>query len=129
MPKEIIKRDLEAPNKQFVLHCECAMVNGCLGVDNISSALTNPEYIKALATVITSGVAITSTVISGLKLWLDERKSRKIRLRRGDHELELQGYYSNEKISEILETFNEFVRDEDAQRPEVTIVDEHSNEY
>ena len=42
-----------------------------------------------------------------LKTWVEERSGRKIRIRKGDIELEIQGGISEKKLKETIELFEE----------------------
>ncbi len=95
---------------------------------NINSQLTdliNPENITTIATAISSGVAITTAVISGIKLWVEDRKNRKIKFKSGDHEFEVSGFCSKKDIEEKLQIFRRYVEENNNHNTSVAIYDEH----
>jgi hypothetical protein len=64
--------------------------------------------IEILISIISASVGITTATIKGISLWIEERKSRRIKVKYKDAEIEIAGGMSNEKIEEVLEIFSNF---------------------
>ena len=65
--------------------------------------LITPDNIEILTVLIGSAIGITTVTIQGIKLWLDERASRKIKIRHKDFEVEIQGAISEKAMRKTLE--------------------------
>ncbi len=66
------------------------------------------DLAQSLVPIITASIGVAGIAIKGLQVWLEERKSRKIKIRKGDVEIELNGKLSDEEIYQKLEIFNNF---------------------
>ena len=69
--------------------------------NNIADLIT-PDNITILTALVSSVIGITTATIKGIKLWLDERASRKIRIKHEGFEVEINGYVSEEDICKKL---------------------------
>lgn len=88
-----------------------------------SEQLMTPENVKTLIELITTTAGLTTAAIGALKLWIDDRKSRKIRIKCKDFELEFAGGISEEKIYEQLEVFKEFKEQVDEKGVKIIVTD------
>lgn len=66
-----------------------------------------PENVTMIISMITAAIGVTTTAIKGIKLWVDERKSRKIKIKCKDIELEITGAVSEDEIFRKLSIFND----------------------
>ncbi|MEW6619875.1 MAG: hypothetical protein AB1422_11165 [bacterium] len=64
--------------------------------------LFTPDNITILTALISATIGITTTTIKGIKLWLDERASRRIKIKHKDFEVEIQGAISEEELRKKL---------------------------
>ena len=78
------------------------------GHADIVSLLLTPDNVTIMVSLISAAIGITTTAINAIKLWVDERKSRKIRVRYQDLEIEISGSSSEDDILKKLEIFNSF---------------------
>jgi len=69
-------------------------------------------WAQAFATAITAICAAggTKMVIELLKAWVEERKGRRIRIKKGDYEIEVQGGMTKAQVDQLIKTFEEKVR-------------------
>jgi hypothetical protein len=74
--------------------------------ESIGSLIT-PDNITILTALVSSAIGVTTVAIKGIKLWLDERASRKIRIKYKDFEVELQGSISEKEMRERLSMVKE----------------------
>jgi hypothetical protein len=72
-----------------------------------------------IITAMLSAAGGMKMLLEMVKLWIEARKERRIKLKRGDIELEIQGSMSEKEIQESLELFLEL--SEDAKDRDVTI--------
>ena len=79
-----------------------------MDASNASIDFITPDNVAMLVSVVTATIGIATTTIKAVQLWVDARKSRKIKIKYETIELELQGDISNEEIKEKLEIFNDF---------------------
>jgi hypothetical protein len=94
----------------------------------IDSLLANPDNVSIILSYIGAAIGIGTTVgnfaIKAIKLWMDERKSRKIKIKYQDIEVELSGAISQDAIHKILYVFNKIggkIRKEDV---DITLLDD-----
>ena len=78
------------------------------GHDDIVRHLLTPDNVTIMVSLISATIGIATTAINAIKLWVDERKSRKIRVRYQELEIEISGSSSEDDIMEKLEIFNSF---------------------
>lgn len=79
-------------------------------IGSLGTLITH-DNITILTALVSSIIGITTVTIKGIKLWVDERASRKIRIKYKDLELELQGGVSEDELRERLSIFKE-IKDE-----------------
>jgi hypothetical protein len=70
---------------------------------HVSWDIVLEEIGQILAIVCAAGGS--KALIDLLRAWVEERSGRKIRIKRGDVELEIQGRMSEKRIQEIINTF------------------------
>lgn len=79
-----------------------------------------PDNITIIVSLISATIGITTTAIKGIALWIEERKSRKIKIKYKDIELEITGGLSKSEIMEKLLIFGE--SKEQIEKKDVDIV-------
>ena len=94
----------------------------------IDSLLANPDNVSIIISYIGAAIGIGTTVgnfaLKAIKIWMDERKSRKIKIKYQDIEVELSGAISQDAIHKILYVFNKIkgkIRKEDV---DITLSDD-----
>jgi hypothetical protein len=85
------------------------------GKEGISQ--TKPQILKDKITeivkiVLSAGGAI-KIIVELIKSWVEDRKGRKIRLKKGDFELEIQGGMSQKEIEKRVKQFSKILKDDD----------------
>lgn len=75
------------------------------------TTLITHDNITILTALVSSIIGITTVTIKGIKLWVDERASRKIKIKHKDFELEIQGGVSEDELRERLSIAKE-IKDE-----------------
>jgi hypothetical protein len=84
------------------------------------------DIVDSLAPTIAAVTAILSTaggmkmLLEMVKLWVESRKERRIKLKTGDIELELQGSMSQKEIQSKIQLFRELTKD--AKESDVKII-------
>ena len=58
-----------------------------------------------VVSLIGATIGTTTTAIKGIQLWVDERKSRKIKIRAKDVEIEISGSVSEQEIEKKIQMF------------------------
>lgn len=69
------------------------------------------EVITTVATAL-SAVGGMKVLLEMAKLWVEDRKQRRIKLRKGDIELELEGSMSQSEIQRKIKLFQELAKDD-----------------
>ncbi len=92
---------------------------------NIESKEAIGEVVTA-ATVMLSAAGGMKMLLEMVKLWVEERKERRIKLKRGDIELEIQGSMSKREIQQKLELFQELTKG--AKESDIKIIEERPSE-
>ncbi len=69
------------------------------------NAVVTPENVTMLVSLIGAAVGVTTTAIKGIQLWVEERKSRKIRVRYRDLEVEIVGRQTEADLASKLAVF------------------------
>lgn len=72
--------------------------------------LLTSENVTMLVSLVGASIGITTAVIKGIQLWIDERKSRKIKIKYKNTELEISGVQSDEEIERALVQFSNIER-------------------
>jgi hypothetical protein len=81
---------------------------------------------RGIVEVVTAVTAVLSAaggmkmILEMVKLWIEQRKERRIKLKRGDIELELQGSMSQKELEQKIELFRELTRE--ANETEIKII-------
>ena len=77
------------------------------------NVVTKGVVLETIATSVTilSAAGGLSMVFEMVKLWMGARKDQRIRLKKGDFELELQGSMSDKEIKKKIELFLELASD------------------
>jgi hypothetical protein len=60
-------------------------------------------------------------ILTILKLWIEERKGRRIKIKKGDFELELQGTMSKKEIDAKIKTFMDAVKDIEGEKVKILL--------
>src|SRR2546423_91624 len=68
------------------------------------------EELITVATAMLSAAGGMKMLLEMVKLWVEERKERRIKLKRGDIEIEVQGSMSKREIQQKLELFRELAK-------------------
>ena len=67
--------------------------------------LITPENVAMLVSMIGAAVGVTTTAIKGIQVWAEERKSRKIKIRYENMEIEICGSPTEEEIEKKIKIF------------------------
>lgn len=94
----------------------------CTGVCSCAEMFT-PENITALVSLVSISLGLATTSIKALKLWIDDRKNRKIKLRHKEYEIEISGGISQKEISEKLRLFKSAINDIRDDEVEIIVID------
>lgn len=89
------------------------------GGDMQSKGLVVGEFVTVV-TAMLSAAGGMKMILEMVKLWVEERKERRIKLKRGDIELELQGSMSQKEIQQKVELFRELIKD--AKESDIEII-------
>ena len=73
-----------------------------------SGAFITPENVTMLVSLISATAGITTAAVKGIQLWVEERKSRKIRVKCKDIEIEISGAMTEADILQKLHVFDGF---------------------
>ena len=84
----------------------------------------NPENVAMVVSAVTATIGVASTAIKGIQIWVDERKSRKIRIKYDSIELEIIGNTSEEEIYQKLRIFKKIKDELDKSKLDIKIIDE-----
>lgn len=68
----------------------------------------DPVSVEAIVAAVSAATGIATVAVKGIQLWIEERKSRSIKVRRGDYEIEIHGAVSEEQLRRQLELFAEY---------------------
>lgn len=84
-----------------------------------------PENITIIISIITAGIGVAATTIKAIHVWVDERKSRKIRIKYRDVEMEISGAISEDEIYKKLQIFNQFRHKIKKDEVEIILLEEN----
>ena len=104
LPNNLKVEIIEVLGKPTILLME--PVKGTMITSHMGSLITS-DNITILTALVSSIIGITTVAIKGIKLWVDERASRKIKIRHKDLEVEIQGGIGEEELRERLSIFKE----------------------
>src|SRR5436309_15317851 len=96
---------------------DAAVNSDSLDIEDRTRAGGNVESKEAIGEVVTAVTTILSAaggmkmLLEMVKLWVEDRRERRIKLKRGDIELEIQGSMSKREIQQKLELFQELTKD------------------
>jgi hypothetical protein len=82
-----------------------------------------PTDIVTLVTLACSTAGLAGWVYKTIKLWFDAKNAQRIRIRKGDVELEIQGWMSKTKIEQRISEFRRLTRKIDEDDIEVILPD------
>lgn len=85
---------------------QLAPLQPSISSQSIGSLIT-PDNITILTALVSSIIGITTVTIKGIKLWIDDRASRKIKIKHKDFELEIQGGVSEKELRKLLSVAKE----------------------
>jgi hypothetical protein len=88
--------------------------------------ITEAGELITVITAMLSAAGGMKMLLEMVKLWVEERKERRIKLKRGDIELEIQGSMSKREIQQKLELFQELTKD--AKESDIKIIEERPSE-
>jgi hypothetical protein len=74
--------------------------------------------------LVSSIIGITTVTIKGIKLWIDERASRKIKIKHKDFELEIQGGISEKELRKQLSIAKEIKEELDRDNVKIIITND-----
>lgn len=83
-----------------------------------------PDDIVRAITVACSaygGMKLASLVFETIKLWLDARKARKVRIKKGDVEIEIQAGMSAKEIEKTIDLLVRKTRELEDEKPEIIL--------
>lgn len=93
---------------------------------DIESRGANIGEVVTTVTTMLSAAGGMKMLLEMVKLLVEERKERRIKLKRGDIELEIQGSMSKREIQQKLELFQELTKD--AKERNIKIIEERPSE-
>jgi hypothetical protein len=82
--------------------------------------LFSPENVAMIVSLVSAAIGAGTVAVKAIQLWVDERKSRKIKIKCKDIELEISGAVSEKEILKKLEMFNKI--EEKVKKEEVEII-------
>jgi hypothetical protein len=80
-----------------------------------------PDDIYTLIGTVSSVGGLATVAYKLVKLWMDDRKARKITIKKGDIEIEIQGGMGAKEIKNILDTFRKLAKVKNKDEVEITI--------
>lgn len=83
-----------------------------------------PDDIVRAITVACSaygGMKLASLVFETIKLWLDVRKARKVRIKKGDFEIEIQAGMTAKEIEKTIDLLVRKTRELEDEKPEIIL--------
>ncbi|ETR64845.1 MAG: hypothetical protein OMM_15258, partial [Candidatus Magnetoglobus multicellularis str. Araruama] len=94
-----LNRQIKKLLKNVMLHAppKRSKSTSCQSIGSIGNIIT-PDNITVLTALISATIGVTTATIKGIKLWLDKRASRKIKIKHKDFEFELSGDFNEKDI-------------------------------
>lgn len=80
-----------------------------------------PEDIYSLVAVAAAVPGLATMIYKTIKLWVDYQNAKKIKIKKGDIEVEIQGGISDKEIKNILDAFRKAAKVRDKNEVKVTI--------
>lgn len=80
-----------------------------------------PDDIYSLVTIGVTMNGLALTVYKFIKLWIDDRKARKIKIRKGEMELEITGGMTDKQIQRAINNFRKVAKITGENKVKVTI--------
>lgn len=112
---ETIPVDIKIAN---ITASEGSVASGMIISEGIS--IVNSDNVTILVSLIGAAIGVTTTAINGIKLWVDERKTRRLKVKYQDIELEIYGTMSESEIKKQLEIFHTLK--DDLKKDDVKII-------
>jgi hypothetical protein len=79
------------------------------------------DFETVLTTAAIASAAGLKFVLEMVRLWVETRKDRRIKIKRGDVEMELQGTMSDKDIAATIEHFERLARNENDSEVEIQV--------
>ena len=80
-----------------------------------------PEDIYSLVAVAVTVPGLATMIYKTIKLWVDYQNAKKIKIKKGNMEVEIQGGMSEKEIKNILDAFRKAAKVKDKNDVKVTI--------
>ncbi len=100
--------------------------NGRITVENLLDGDVQTfisANITTIIAIISAAIGIATTTIKAIQLWIDDRKSRRIRIKYKDIEVEISGPVSKEEIFKKIEIFTAFKEKIEKEDVEIILID------
>lgn len=102
-------------------------VGGSRGADRRVRMMPNPwppdDIVRAITIACSAygGMKLASLVFETIKLWLDVRKARKVRIKKGDFEIEIQAGMTAKEIEKTIDLLIKKTRELEDEKPEIIL--------
>jgi len=102
-------------------------MGGSGGANRKVRRMPNPwppdDIIRAITVACSAygGMKLASLVFETIKLWLDVRKARKVRIKKGDFEIEIQAGMTAKEIEKTIDLLLRKTREFEAEKPEIIL--------
>lgn len=80
-----------------------------------------PEDIYSLIAAAVTIPGLAAVIYKWIKLWVDYQKAKKIKIKKGEIEIEIQGGMSEKEIKNVLDAFRKAARVKDKNEVKITI--------
>ena len=80
-----------------------------------------PDNVAMIVSIVGAAIGVTTVGIKGIQLWIDDRKSRKIKIKVKDTEMEISGALSEQEIEDKIRIFHKFRTGIIKEEVEITI--------
>jgi hypothetical protein len=102
-------------------------MGGSGGANRRVRMMPNPwppnDIIRAITVACSAygGMKLASLVFETIKLWLDVRKARKVRIKKGDFEIEIQAGMTAKEIEKTIDLLLRKTRELEEEKPEIIL--------
>ncbi|WP_417914512.1 hypothetical protein [Candidatus Electronema sp. JM] len=86
-------------------------------------SILSPENVSIAVSLIGAAVGAGTVAVKAMQLWIDERKSRKVKIKYKDIEIEVSGVVSEKELSRQLNLFKKIEEEIEKEKVEIVLVD------
>ena len=80
-----------------------------------------PSDITTLLTIAATSASLAPFTYKFISAWIEDRKARKIRIKRGEYEVEIHGAVSEKELRRVFNQFRKLTKELDDERPRITL--------